>query len=453
MLGTVTSALSLAEQRHGVHIRELLLRCAAYLSILLAVSPCFHPLSFHLVVPRQEVNDGGLVIRARGTIPFIHMVHIMSAGASVSQHASFVERNQEPNATNSRHLVHSAARPVGSRGWTLGVPGVGGDVSFRFHHRVESLSWQLVAGRSTRDDLPPDPSIGEEGKGGEGELQSEVESQPPPQPEHQQQDTQPQPQCEAQPHTHPQPQPEAYPQPEPEPEPEPEPKSQPAPEPEYQYEYEYEPEPEPQPEPQPQVEAPSEEAAEDAPEAPSPCREEQVEEVEEVVVVVEQEKETLEEVIEAKRTQEGDEEAQARRHECKAAREKEEEEEEVEDEDEEGGGAKGGGAGRRASLHHTASPLRAQRNGAGSHAATSDYELSLDLKNKQGRGNHGMIISISRTVKHPPFLFILIHPTDILQSVDLQPGEHEVSVLLIFPSKSIQISVEQSDALTVLPPE
>uniref|UniRef100_H3D0D2 IQ motif and SEC7 domain-containing protein 3 n=1 Tax=Tetraodon nigroviridis TaxID=99883 RepID=H3D0D2_TETNG len=34
-------------------------------------------------------------------------------------------------------------------------------------------------------------------------------------------------------------------------------------------------------------------------------------------------------------------------------------------------------------LHHTASPLRVQRNGAGSHSATSDYELSLDLKNKQ----------------------------------------------------------------------
>uniref|UniRef100_A0A3B4A547 SEC7 domain-containing protein n=1 Tax=Periophthalmus magnuspinnatus TaxID=409849 RepID=A0A3B4A547_9GOBI len=55
---------------------------------------------------------------------------------------------------------------------------------------------------------------------------------------------------------------------------------------------------------------------------------------------------------------------------------------EEEDEDE-GGGAKGGMAGRRASLHHTASPLRVQRNGAGSHPKTSDYELSLDLKNKQ----------------------------------------------------------------------
>ncbi|XP_051547225.1 IQ motif and SEC7 domain-containing protein 3 isoform X2 [Myxocyprinus asiaticus] len=42
-----------------------------------------------------------------------------------------------------------------------------------------------------------------------------------------------------------------------------------------------------------------------------------------------------------------------------------------------------GAAGRRPSLHHTASPIRVQRNGACSHSTTSDYELSLDLKNKQ----------------------------------------------------------------------
>ncbi|XP_031715010.1 IQ motif and SEC7 domain-containing protein 3 isoform X2 [Anarrhichthys ocellatus] len=203
------------------------------------------------------------------------------------------------------------------------------------------------------DDLSPDSSIGEEGKGGEGELQSEVESQPQPQPEQQQQEAEPQihppqPQCEPQPQTQPQPLPETNPQPGSEP------KSHPAPE------------PEPEPQPQPQVEVPSEEAAQDAPEAPSPCREEQV--------VVEQEMETLEEVVEAKRTQEG-EEAQAGQREGEAAQE--------EDEEEEGGGAKGGGVGRRASLHHTASPLRVQRNGAGSHSTTSDYELSLDLKNKQ----------------------------------------------------------------------
>lgn len=42
--------------------------------------------------------------------------------------------------------------------------------------------------------------------------------------------------------------------------------------------------------------------------------------------------------------------------------------------------------GQKASLHHTGSPVRGQRSkGAAtcSHAAASDYELSLDLKNKQ----------------------------------------------------------------------
>ncbi|XP_016342655.1 IQ motif and SEC7 domain-containing protein 3-like isoform X2 [Sinocyclocheilus anshuiensis] len=42
-----------------------------------------------------------------------------------------------------------------------------------------------------------------------------------------------------------------------------------------------------------------------------------------------------------------------------------------------------GGTGRRPSLHHTASPIRVQRIGSCSHSTTSDYELSLDLKNKQ----------------------------------------------------------------------
>nr|XP_033470715.1 IQ motif and SEC7 domain-containing protein 3 isoform X2 [Epinephelus lanceolatus] len=203
------------------------------------------------------------------------------------------------------------------------------------------------------DDLSPESSMGE-GKGGEGELQSEVESQP--QPEQQQQETQPQTQPpQPQPQSEPQPQPQPETKPQPEPEPEPEPKPQPAPE----------------PEPQPEAEAPSGEAPQEAPKAPSPCREEPT--------VAEQEKETLEEAVEAKTKQEG-EEAQAERHEGEAAQEEEEEEEQ---EEEEGGGAKGGGAGRRASLHHTASPLRVQRNGAGSHSTTSDYELSLDLKNKQ----------------------------------------------------------------------
>ncbi|KAL0963037.1 hypothetical protein UPYG_G00348800 [Umbra pygmaea] len=53
------------------------------------------------------------------------------------------------------------------------------------------------------------------------------------------------------------------------------------------------------------------------------------------------------------------------------------------EEEDEGAGSRGGVAGRRPSLHHTASPMRVQRNGACSHTATSDYELSLDLKNKQ----------------------------------------------------------------------
>ncbi|KAJ8373532.1 hypothetical protein SKAU_G00041120 [Synaphobranchus kaupii] len=59
-------------------------------------------------------------------------------------------------------------------------------------------------------------------------------------------------------------------------------------------------------------------------------------------------------------------------------------EEEEEEEEEEGAGARGG-EGQKASLHHTASPIRAQMSegpGACSYIA-SDYELSLDLKNKQ----------------------------------------------------------------------
>ncbi|XP_055506871.1 IQ motif and SEC7 domain-containing protein 3-like [Leucoraja erinacea] len=41
---------------------------------------------------------------------------------------------------------------------------------------------------------------------------------------------------------------------------------------------------------------------------------------------------------------------------------------------------------QKASLHHTASPMRMQRGkgtAACSHQPASDYELSLDLKNKQ----------------------------------------------------------------------
>nr|XP_020455163.1 IQ motif and SEC7 domain-containing protein 3 isoform X2 [Monopterus albus] len=185
--------------------------------------------------------------------------------------------------------------------------------------------------------------MGEEGKGGEGELQSEAQSQPQPEPQPQQQHHETQPQTQP-----PQLQPQSELQPATQPQPEPEPISQPAPE----------------PEPQPQVKAPSEEAGKDAPKVSSPCKEEQT--------MVEQEHQKVEEVAQAKRKQEGEE---SERHDGEATQE-EEEEEEV-------GGAKGGGVGRRASLHHTASPLRVQRNGASSHPTASDYELSLDLKNKQ----------------------------------------------------------------------
>ncbi|MEQ2165401.1 hypothetical protein GOODEAATRI_016465, partial [Goodea atripinnis] len=90
-------------------------------------------------------------------------------------------------------------------------------------------------------------------------------------------------------------------------------------------------------------------------------------------MVVETENHKSEEVAEAKTGHERDE-VQGESCESKATQGEEDEGE---------GGPKGGGAGRRASLHHTASPLRVQRNGAGSHSASSDYELSLDLKNKQ----------------------------------------------------------------------
>ncbi|KAI1887985.1 hypothetical protein AGOR_G00180390 [Albula goreensis] len=65
-----------------------------------------------------------------------------------------------------------------------------------------------------------------------------------------------------------------------------------------------------------------------------------------------------------------------------------EEEEEEEEAEEEGGGVGArGGTGQKASLHHTTSPVRVQRSkGPGacsSHSSASDYELSLDLKNKQ----------------------------------------------------------------------
>ncbi|XP_041933870.1 IQ motif and SEC7 domain-containing protein 3 isoform X2 [Alosa sapidissima] len=64
--------------------------------------------------------------------------------------------------------------------------------------------------------------------------------------------------------------------------------------------------------------------------------------------------------------------------------EQEQEQQPHQQEDEEEGGGGCWGAGRRASLHHTASPIRVQRNSTCSHAqSVADYELSLDLKNKQ----------------------------------------------------------------------
>ncbi|KAM4523381.1 IQ motif and SEC7 domain-containing protein 3 isoform 3-T3 [Fundulus diaphanus] len=196
------------------------------------------------------------------------------------------------------------------------------------------------------DELSPDSSVGQEGKGGEGEPQGEDQSQPEPEPPQQ-----PQPQEQK-------PEPQTLPsQPEPEPEPQTEPQLQP--------EVELQPEPSPEPDPQLQVESLSDDVPRDAPEAPSPCSEEKM--------VVETDIHKSEEVAEAKTNHERDE-VQGEGVEGKATQGEEDEEE---------GGAKGGGAGRRASLHHTASPLRVQRNGAGSHSASSDYELSLDLKNKQ----------------------------------------------------------------------
>ncbi len=41
----------------------------------------------------------------------------------------------------------------------------------------------------------------------------------------------------------------------------------------------------------------------------------------------------------------------------------------------------------------------------------------------QGLGNHYIIISISRAIKHPPSVLIIIHLTNILQSMDLRPGK------------------------------
>ncbi|XP_038144340.1 IQ motif and SEC7 domain-containing protein 3 isoform X3 [Cyprinodon tularosa] len=203
------------------------------------------------------------------------------------------------------------------------------------------------------DELSPDSSLGEEGKGGEGEQQGEDHSQPepePPQLQPQQLEQNPEPQTLLSQH---EPEPEPEPQNEPEVEPEDEPQSKP------------EPEPSTEPDPHPQVESLSNVVPQEVPEASSPCNEEKM--------VVETELHKSEMVAEAETILDKDE-AQGENCEGKATQGEDNEEE---------GGTKAGGTGRRASLHHTASPLRVQRNGAGSHSASSDYELSLDLKNKQ----------------------------------------------------------------------
>ncbi|KAF6733884.1 IQ motif and SEC7 domain-containing protein 3 [Oryzias melastigma] len=204
----------------------------------------------------------------------------------------------------------------------------------------DTVSWSFCAAKcdENNDELSPDSSMGEEGKGGEGEPQSEAQSEPEPEPQPlpEQPKQEPQPQSQS---AQSQPEPQAKPQSEPE-----------------------------QPQPEPQVEpAVEEETPPDAPADPLPGGEQEDAEAE-----THSEKSDVEPG--AKQEGEEEEEVKSQGGEGEAAQA---------EEDEEGGGAKGGGAGRRASLHHTASPLRVQRNGAGSHSATSDYELSLDLKNKQ----------------------------------------------------------------------
>ncbi|KAM9824246.1 IQ motif and SEC7 domain-containing protein 3 [Neosynchiropus ocellatus] len=213
------------------------------------------------------------------------------------------------------------------------------------------------------DDLSPDS--GQDGKGGEGELQSEAQSHP------QQQEPQTRPQ---QPEPEPQPQPEAKlpPQPEATPQHRPEttqeevpPQASPKHQPDATPNVPAEAPPPPHP-----VAALQQEPEEKPPSTPKP---EQVDEpkVEPATLSPIKSGEEPQNVEQEEEAKEGQEKA---RPEFEAAQDKAEEEEV--------GGAKGGGAGRRASLHHTTSPLRVQRNGA-SHSATSDYELSLDLKNKQ----------------------------------------------------------------------
>lgn len=106
------------------------------------------------------------------------------------------------------------------------------------------------------------------------------------------------------------------------------------------------------------------------------CKQEQTEQTEQPEVELEgnEEKEVVEE-------EEKLDESQAKVH---VDEQEQQQQQPHQQEEEEDGGGSCWGAGRRASLHHTASPIRVQRNITCSHAqSVADYELSLDLKNKQ----------------------------------------------------------------------
>eukprot|EP00063_Salmo_salar_P089231 XP_014064066.1 PREDICTED: IQ motif and SEC7 domain-containing protein 3-like isoform X2 [Salmo salar] len=136
-----------------------------------------------------------------------------------------------------------------------------------------------------------------------------------------------------------------------------------------QPELQAQPHPEPQPQPKPEGTSVGETEQEVAPAASRSPSGGELEQEEGERGDKEEEEKKQKEVVDSQQEQQ---------HEGEAAVEAD-----VEEEEEDGAEARGGAAGRRASLHHTASPMRVQRNGACSHSATSDYELSLDLKNKQ----------------------------------------------------------------------
>ncbi|XP_072769388.1 IQ motif and SEC7 domain-containing protein 3 isoform X4 [Nerophis lumbriciformis] len=138
-----------------------------------------------------------------------------------------------------------------------------------------------------------------------------------------------------------------------------------------------------QSQPQPQETPPPEPECEPQPEQSPPETEQELKPEPEAELEIQVESSGGDEAQEVAPPPGGLEEECTAEEETKGNQEAGDAQDKEEEEEEEGGGAKGGGTTRRASLHHTASPLRVQRNGAGSHSATSDYELSLDLKNKQ----------------------------------------------------------------------